>query len=198
MAHRSGALGRGRRVGDIGTHAYNLACFVSGWMPRRSRPTSRASSTGRALDDNVHVMLRYASGARGMFWASQVAPGNENRLVLRVHGTKAGLEWAQEQPNYAVVRAARRAEAPDHARRRGEREGRGARHPRAGRASRGLSRGLRHDLQGGGRGDPRGARWQAAPDDDVIFPTVEDGVKGVAFVEACVRSSKRNAAWVTL
>ena len=153
---------------------------------------------GRALDDNVHVLLRYANGARGMLWASQVAPGNENRLVLRVHGTKAGLEWAQEHPNELWFGPLRRAEAADHARRRRLRRGRGTRDPRAGRASRGVSRGLRQHLQGGRRRHPRGARGQGARPGDVIFPTVEDGVKGVGFVEACVRSSKRNAAWVKL
>ena len=55
---------------------------------------------GRRLDDNVQVLLRYANGARGMLWASQVAPGNENELRLRVYGSKGGLEWRQEQPNH--------------------------------------------------------------------------------------------------
>src|SRR6185312_1939547 len=84
--------GVGGAVGDIGTHAYNLACFVSGIEAETISADLSSFVAGRALDDNVHVMLRYANGARGMLWASQVAPGNENRLVLRVHGTKAGLE----------------------------------------------------------------------------------------------------------
>ena len=54
---------------------------------------------GRQLDDNAQVLLRYANGARGMLWASQVAPGNENGLQLRVYGTKGGLDWRQENPN---------------------------------------------------------------------------------------------------
>ena len=154
--------GVGGAVGDIGTHAYNLACFVSGIEAETISADLSSFVTGRALDDNVHVMLRYANGARGMLWASQVAPGNENRLVLRVHGTKAGLEWGQEQPERAVVRAARGAEAPDHARRRGHRRRRGAHDARATGAPGGLPRGLREHLQGGRGRDPRGARGQGA------------------------------------
>ena len=92
--------GVGGAVGDIGTHAYNLACFVSGLDAESLAADLSSFVKGRKLDDNVHVMLRYANGARGMIWASQVAPGNENHLLLRVHGTKAGLEWQQQDPNY--------------------------------------------------------------------------------------------------
>ena len=54
---------------------------------------------GRRVDDNGHVLMRFQGGAKGMLWCSQVAPGNENALRLRVYGTKGGLEWAQEDPN---------------------------------------------------------------------------------------------------
>ena len=63
-------------------------------------PTCKALFPGRRVDDNGHVLMRYKAGARGMLWCSQVAPGNENGLRLRIYGTKAGLEWAQEDPNY--------------------------------------------------------------------------------------------------
>ena len=122
LAHRSGALGRRRGAWATSARTPTTSPASSrASRPRRISADLSSFVTGRALDDNVHVMLRYANGARGMLWASQVAPGNENRLVLRVHGTKAGLEWGQEQPERAVVRAARRAEAADHARRRGHR-----------------------------------------------------------------------------
>lgn len=94
---RSGA---GGCVGDIGTHAYNLARFVTGLQLDSLAADLSTFVEGRRLDDNVHVMLRFDGGAKGMLWSSQVAPGNENGLRLRVYGDKGGLEWAQEDPNY--------------------------------------------------------------------------------------------------
>src|SRR5690606_26520339 len=86
--------------GDIGTHAYNLARFVTGLQLDSLAADLDAFVPGRRLDDNAHILLRFAGGAKGVIWASQVAPGNENALRLRVYGTKGGLEWSQEQPNH--------------------------------------------------------------------------------------------------
>ena len=94
---RSGA---GGSTGDIGTHAFNLACFVTGLEVESLAADLQAFVPGRQLDDNAHVMLRFEGGARGMLWSSQVAPGNENALRIRVYGETGGLEWAQEDPNY--------------------------------------------------------------------------------------------------
>ncbi|MEM9551486.1 MAG: Gfo/Idh/MocA family oxidoreductase, partial [Pseudomonadota bacterium] len=94
---RSGA---GGSTGDIGTHAYNLACFVTGLTAESLAADLQAFVPGRQVDDNAHVLLRFGDGVRGMLWSSQVAPGNENALRLRVYGDKGGLEWAQEDPNY--------------------------------------------------------------------------------------------------
>ena len=94
---RSGA---GGAIGDIGTHAYNLARFVSGLKTEAVSADLTSFVEGRQLDDNVHIMLRFQGGARGMLWASQVAPGNENGLQLRVYGDKAGISWRQDNPNY--------------------------------------------------------------------------------------------------
>jgi predicted dehydrogenase len=94
---RSGA---GGSTGDIGTHAYNLACFVTGLTAESLAADLQAFVPGRKVDDNAHVLLRFEGGARGMLWSSQVAPGNENALRLRVYGEKGGLEWSQEDPNY--------------------------------------------------------------------------------------------------
>src|SRR5207247_2502065 len=91
--------GAGGCLGDIGTHAYQLADFVTGLHARELAADLGRFVEGRRLDDNAHILLRYDSGARGMLWASQVAPGNENGLRLRVYGDKAGLEWSQEHPN---------------------------------------------------------------------------------------------------
>src|SRR3989449_9070268 len=91
--------GAGGCLGDIGTHAYQLADFVTGLHVRELAADLGRFVEGRRLDDNAHILLRYESGVRGMLWASQVAPGNENGLRLRGYGGKAGLEWSQEHPN---------------------------------------------------------------------------------------------------
>ncbi|PKQ05707.1 MAG: oxidoreductase, partial [Alphaproteobacteria bacterium HGW-Alphaproteobacteria-10] len=93
---RSGA---GGATGDIGTHALNLATFVTGRSPTSLCADLDSFVPGRALDDNAHVLLRYRDGAKGMLWCSQVAPGHENGLRLRVYGENGSLEWAQEAPN---------------------------------------------------------------------------------------------------
>ncbi len=90
--------GAGGAIGDIGTHAFQLARFVTGMRPERLAADLSSFVPGRRLDDNAHIMMRYASGAKGMLWASQVAPGTENGLKLRVYGDKGGLEWAHETP----------------------------------------------------------------------------------------------------
>ncbi|MCV2369638.1 Gfo/Idh/MocA family protein [Roseateles oligotrophus] len=86
-------------LGDIGTHAYQLACFVSGLRAVAVCAELSSFVPGRRLDDNAQLMLRFAGGARGALWASQVASGCENALRLRIYGSKAGLEFEQEQPN---------------------------------------------------------------------------------------------------
>ncbi|SEQ57873.1 Predicted dehydrogenase [Devosia sp. YR412] len=94
---RSGA---GGAIGDIGTHAYNLLRFVTGLKTDSVSADLTSFVPGRRLDDNVHIMLRFDGGAKGMLWASQVAVGSENGLQLRIYGEKAGLEWRQDNPNY--------------------------------------------------------------------------------------------------
>ena len=93
---RSGA---GGAIGDIGTHAHNLAAYITGLELVELCAELSTFAKGRRLDDNAQVMLRYANGARGALWASQVAPGNENNLRIRVYGSKGGIEWRQEHPN---------------------------------------------------------------------------------------------------
>ncbi len=92
--------GMGGAIGDIGTHAYNLARFVTGLETEALSADLTAFVPGRQVDDNVNVLLRFKGGARGMLWASQVAVGCENGLQLRVYGDKGGLEWRQDNPNY--------------------------------------------------------------------------------------------------
>jgi predicted dehydrogenase len=194
--------GAGGATGDIGTHAYNLARFVTGLELDALSADLTAFVEGRPLDDNAHVMLRFkakggAPAAKGMLWASQVAPGNENALKLRVYGTKGGLEWQQEQPNHLWFTPF------GQEKRLITRAGAGA-GPAASRVSRIPSGHPEGYLEGFATIYAeaalaiRAARTGAAPDAAVTYPTVTDGVEGVAFVEACVRSSKNDAAWTRL
>jgi len=91
--------GRGGSIGDIGTHAYHLAGFVTGLRLNSLSADLATFVEGRQLDDNAHVMLRYEGGARGLLWSSQVAIGNSNGIRLRVFGSLGSLTWFQEQPN---------------------------------------------------------------------------------------------------
>lgn len=191
---RSGA---GGSTGDIGTHAFNLAGFVTGLTLESLCADLQCFVEGRRVDDNGHVMLRFEGGARGMLWCSQVAPGNENALRLRVYGTKGGIEWAQEDPNYLW-------------------------HTPLGQPKRLLTRGGAGSGEAAGRvtrippGHPEGylegfaniyseaaaairaADTGAECPEGVVFPGIKEGLQGVAFVDACVRSSARNGAWVSL
>lgn len=189
--------GVGGSTGDIGTHAYNLASFVSGLTLESLAADLDSFVEGRKVDDNAHVMLRFAGGAKGMLWCSQVAPGNENSLKLRIFGTKGGLEWAQEDPNRlwftpfgqekrlitrggagADAAAARVTRIP-------------AGHPEGyleAFATIYTEAALAIEAKRNGK----------SVDKSVVYPTVDDGVNGVAFIEACVASSRKNAAWVKL
>lgn len=191
---RSGA---GGSTGDIGTHAFNLASFVSGLELESLSADLQAFVDGRPVDDNAHVMLRYKGGARGMLWCSQVAPGNENNLRLRVYGEKGGLEWAQEDPNYLwytpfgepkqlITRNGAGA---------GEAAGRVSRIP-AGHPE-GYLEGFANIYSDAAEAIIAKRKGAVVPE-GVIYPTVDDGLLGVRFVDACVRSSSRDSKWVSL
>ncbi|MEQ8480954.1 MAG: Gfo/Idh/MocA family oxidoreductase [Hoeflea sp.] len=187
--------GAGGATGDIGTHAYNLGCFVSGLELESLSADLDAFVDGRLVDDNAHVMMRYKGGAKGMIWASQVAPGNENRLCLRVFGEKGGLEWAQEDPNYLWYTPLGKPKQLI------TRNGAGA-GAAAGRASRipaghpeGYLEGFATLYSEAAKAIRAVRKTSGRIPKDVVFPTVSDGVAGVAFVEACVKSSKKNGAW---
>jgi predicted dehydrogenase len=191
---RSGA---GGAVGDIGTHAFNIAAFVTGLVCEELSAELTTFVTGRSLDDNAHVLLRYKGGARGMLWASQVAPGNENALKLRVFGTKGGLEWHQEQPNHLYV-------SPLNEPTRLVSRGTGAANADAARVTRIPSGHPEGYLEGFATiysevaTAIRAARSGRRPPKEVLFPTVEDGVLGMAFIEAAVASSKAKGRWIKL
>ncbi len=191
---RSGA---GGSTGDIGTHAFNLATFVTGLGLESLSADLTAFVPGRRIDDNGHVMLRFKGGAKGMLWCSQVATGNENCLRLRVYGTKGGVEWAQEDPNYLWF-------TPLGQPKRLITRGGAGSGPEAARMSRvppghpeGYLEGFANIYAEAARAIT--ARKTGAPlPTGTVFPGLKEGLEGVAFVDACVRSSARNAAWVSL
>ena len=191
---RSGA---GGSTGDIGTHAYNLACFVTGLEAEALCADLDSFVSGRQLDDNAHVLLRFDGGAKGMLWSSQVAPGNENALKLRVYGENGGLEWRQEDPNYLWYtplgepkRLITRGGAGS-----GDAAGRVTRIPPG--HPEGYLEGFAN-IYAEAAAAIRAAQAGEARPEGVVFPTVEDGLKGMAFVDACVRSSKGGGRWVSL
>jgi predicted dehydrogenase len=204
---RSGA---GGCIGDVGTHAYNLAEFITGLEVESLLADLTAFGPGRTLDDNTQILLRYKNGARGMLWASQVAPGNENNLSIRVYGSKGGIEWHQEEPNHlrytpfgqptqiigrgtgaALPSAARVSRVPSgHP--EGYLEGFATIYTEIARAI----RTHRSDSAKASKG--KGKRKAGKLDPAVTFPTVEDGVKGVAFIEAAVKSSDKGGRWIKL
>jgi len=176
-------------LGDIGTHAFNLLSFVTGLKPEALLADLQSFGQGRRVDDNAHVLLRLEKGARGMLWASQVAPGNENGLRLRVYGTKAGIEWEQENPNAMTF-------AP------------------LGEPKRLLTRGGA-GLGGGASqftrippGHPEGylegfaTLYKDAADliqgtgDASLLPDIQSGLDGMWFIAACQQSSQAGGTWV--
>ena len=190
--------GPGGSLGDIGTHAFNLASFVTGLKCQELAAELSTFVPGRRVDDNVQIMLRFAEGARGSLWASQVAPGNQNNLRLRVFGEKAGIEWKQEEPNCLWFAAL--GKAPTFIYRAGPGAGPVAAH--ASRVPSGHPEGyleafaqLYADMaeQISARIDGR-----AADPSSLLVPTIEDGVAGMRFISAVIESSRRNAAWTPL
>jgi predicted dehydrogenase len=192
---RSGPAGS---LGDIGTHAYHLARFVTGLPCEQVAADVTTFVPGRRLDDNVQVMLRFAGGTKGGLWASQIATGNENNLRLRVYGEKAAVEWRQEDPNDLVFF---RLGQPRQIIRRGSPgTGRAAAH--ATRIPSGHPEGyleafaqLYTDLAE----QILAKQEKRAPDpESLLVPGVADGVEGVKFINAVLESSRRNSAWVPI
>lgn len=192
---RSGPAGS---LGDIGTHAFNLACFVTGLPVEQVAADVSTFVPGRRLDDNAHVMLRFAKAAKGGLWATQVAPGNENNLHLRVYGEKAGIDWRQEDPNALIFtpfgqtrRILMRGSAGT---------GRAAAH--ATRVPSGHPEGyleafaqLYTDLA-----EQITAKIQKrAPNpDSLLVPSVEDGIDEMKFMKAVLESSRNGSAWTAI
>ncbi|WP_307727218.1 Gfo/Idh/MocA family protein [Telluria mixta] len=186
----------GGAIGDIGSHAWQLADFITGLDIESLCAELSSLVPGRRIDDNVQVMLRYANGARGSLWASQVAPGHGNDLSIRVYGSKGGLHWRQEQPDVlhwtplgeptrlisrngagTLPAAARLARIPGG-------------HPEGyleafGNLYREIAASLFARRPGSVPADPAAE-----------FPDVEDGLRGVQFIEAVQASSRAGGVWL--
>ena len=184
--------GAGGSIGDIGTHAFHLAEFISGLEAKSLLADLDTFVSGRKLDDNANILLHYSNGAKGMLWSSQVASGQENALRIRLFGDKGGLEWAQEDPNYlhytqlgeshqVLTRGGHGlAEAAVSATRTP------AGHPEGfleGFAN--LYRDIADMIEANRTGKSV----------TTLVPNVTDGVKGIRFVEKAVNSSAAGSIW---
>lgn len=191
---RSGAAGA---IGDIGTHAENLARYITGLQIDSLCADLSTFVKGRKLDDDGNILVRYKGGAKGVLHCSQISVGDENNLNIRVYGEKGGLEWYQEHPNELIVKY------PDKAReiwRRGNgyNGGNAARftripagHPEGyleafGNIYREAFRAIEAEVEGKPR--PK----------DLDFPTIDDGIEGMAFIETVVKSGKAGAKWLKM
>jgi predicted dehydrogenase len=191
--------GRSACLADIGVHAYSLAQFVTGLVPDKVAADLTTFVPGRRLDDNAHVLMRYASGARGVLIASQVSPGNYNRLSLKVYGEKAGLEWFAHEPE--VLHFAAFGEPARILTRGG---------PGVGDAAGSVSRMPAEHPEGYVEGFANLYRDAAAliamrrsgqtPDPALVaaVPNVQDGLKGMRFIEAAVDSHENGGTWTAI
>ncbi len=187
--------GKSGAMGDIGTHAAHLAEYISGLQIKQLCADLSIMVEGRALDDDGNVLLRFDNGATGVLYASQVAAGEENALKIRVYGENGGLEWAQQEPNTLLIKW---LDQPTQIYRTG-----GAY----------LSSYAKHNTRTPG-GHPEGyleafanlyrnfaltliARLDGTtpPKEALDFPTVEDGVRGMAFIDNLIRSNESLEKW---
>ncbi|MFM0367103.1 Gfo/Idh/MocA family protein [Paraburkholderia sediminicola] len=181
-------------LGDIGTHAYHLAAFITGMTPSSLSAELHTFVPGRRIDDHVQAMLRYPNGARGMLWASQVASGAENALRLRVYGTKASLAFDQESPNELwftplggsaerLTRGRVKSAIAAHATRvpQGHPEG-----YLEAFAQLYKDAALQIEALDAGR---------SLPAESLLLTTVDDGVAGLRFIDAVLASSAADGQW---
>lgn len=194
---KSGAAGC---FGDIATHAYNLARYMTGLIPAEVSCNLKIFESGRKLDDYGHAVVRFANGALGTVTASQISHGRENDLFIEIDGTKGALSWRQEDPNVMTLR------------RNGQPHALYTRDPNAPHINESGKAACRLPS-----GHPEGYFeafanvYRSAFDDivrrstgekfsatDTIYPNVADGVDGMNFIQQCVASSKENGAWLPL
>lgn len=182
--------GPGGCIGDIGTHAFQLAEFVTGMKVVELLADLAAVVPGRPVDDDCTVLLRYDNGARGVLLASQIEVGEMNGLRIRVHGDKGGLVWRQEVPNSLTLHSLDGRTEIIHA---------GGAHLGPDAASRtrtpaGHPEGYLEAFANIYRDFAATLRGEPAP----LLPGIEDALRGMAFVDTAVRASRDRAGWVPL
>ena len=191
---KSGAAGC---FGDIGTHAYNLGRYISGLLPLQISCVLKTYVEGRKLDDYGAAMIRYENGAIGTVTASQISHGRENDVIVEVDGTKASLEWHQENPNQLFVR--KNGEAMKTYTRAGGpylapaaiAAGRiPAGHPE------GYLEAFANIYTATFDAITKRANGEKFETVNTVYPNIYDGVEGMLFIAQCVKSSKENGAWL--
>ena len=189
--------GPGGCIADIGTHAFNIVSFISNLELDSISADLDTFVNNRKLDDNANVLLRFKGGAKGMLWSSQISPGNENALKIRIFGENGSISWSQEDPNYLW-------------------------HAKLGKPKQLITRnghGFDKSLSKLCRippGHPEGylesfanlylefasalKEFKKNPNKKikVNFPTIEDGLNGMEFIRSCIESSENNSQWVKL
>lgn len=182
-------------MGDIGTHAAQLAEYISGSKIARICADMNIVVENRALDDDGNVLLKFDNGANGVLIASQIATGDENDLAIRLYGEKGGLEWHQEEPNTLLVKW---LDAPTQI----YRTGNGYLAPIAKyntRTPAGHPEGYLEAFANIYRNFAATLQCLAAgttPSEEMLdFPTAKDGVRGMAFIENVVASGKSDQKW---
>ena len=183
-------------MGDIGTHAHNLARYITGLEVEEICAELSTFIPGRLLDDDGNCLVRFSQGVKGILFASQISSGEENNLNIRVFGTKGSLQWFQENPNELIFK---KADAPQQIHRRGN--------GYLGAAARGASRtpfahpegfieAFANIYRAAAVAIADSIAGRKAPKDGYDFPTVDDGLAGMAFIETAVRSGRAGAKWV--
>jgi len=192
--NKSGLAGA---MGDVGTHAENLAEYVTGLRIKELCADLHAHVSGRLLDDDGSVLLRFDNGARGVLYASQISAGEENNLRIRVYGEYGGVEWSQQEPNSLIVRWLDRPMQT-------LRTGVGELYPVATAHSRipaGHPEGYIEAFANIYRNVAyciRAALEGKEPDPVYTdFPSVQDGVRGMQFLETVVESSNSEKKWIS-
>ena len=189
--------GIGGSIGDIGTHAFHLAHFVTQQLPNKISADLSCFVEGRELDDNAHILMRYESGAKGMIWSSQVAPGNENNLKIQIYGEKGGLIWQQESPNELILNLLNQ---PSKRLTRGS-SFVGDQSARLTRIPAGHPEGYLEGFANIYRevADEFSAKISGKPiSKDILYPTSKEGLYGVSFIEAAIESNSKDSVWTDL
>lgn len=182
--------------GDIGTHAYNLGRYISGLLPKEISAHLKTFEPGRALDDYGTAIIRFENGALGTVTASQISHGRENDIFIEIDGTKASLEWHQENPNQMFVR---KNGEPHKVYTRGG-AGLGAAASSSTRIPPGHPEGyleaFANIYTAAFDAMIKRANKEKFETVNTVYPNVYDGVEGMLFITQCVESSKQNGAWL--